>query len=100
MTLAPLSNITRRLRCSQFSPKSSSHSEREGYGHQWWGALEFRLALAVTHINAAGPVAESVKNQTEKTSNEFSGLANAARTPPAYTAATGQNLTRKKCKFL
>jgi hypothetical protein len=40
-----------------------------------------------------GPVAESIKNQTEKTSNEISGLANAARTPPPYTAANGQNLT-------
>lgn len=40
-----------------------------------------------------GPVVESIKNQTEKTSNEFSGLANASRTPPPYTAANGQNLT-------
>lgn len=64
------------------------------------GSSRVSFSLAVTHITAAGPVAESVKNQTEKTSNEFSGLANAARTPPAYTAANGQNLTRKKCKFL
>ena len=60
------------------------------------GALEFRLVFAVTHITAAGPVAESVKNQREKTSNEFSDLANATRTPPPFTAANGQNLTRKK----
>jgi len=39
-----------------------------------------------------GPVAESVRNQSTKTSNEFSGLAN-ARTAPSYTAANGQNLT-------
>jgi len=41
---------------------------------------------------ANGPVAESVKNQSAKTSNELSGLAN-ARTAPSYTAANGQNLT-------
>jgi len=40
-----------------------------------------------------GPVAESVKDQTAKTSNEFSGLAN-ARTAPSYTAANGQPLTQ------
>jgi hypothetical protein len=61
------------------------------------GSSRVSFGLAVTHITAAGPVAESIKNQTEKTSNEFSGLANAARTPPAYTAANDQNLTRKKC---
>ena len=52
----------------------------------------------VTHISAAGPVAESVKNETAKTSTEFSGLAN-ARAQPSYTAANGQNLTRKKCEL-
>lgn len=54
------------------------------------------FGLAVTHITTTGPVAESIKNQTEKTGNEFSGLATASRTPPPYTAANGQNLTRKK----
>jgi hypothetical protein len=60
------------------------------------GSSQVSFGLAIAHITAAGPVAESIKNQTEKTSNEFSGLANAARTPPPYTAANGQNLTRKK----
>lgn len=55
------------------------------------------LGDTVTHTTAAGPVAESVKNQTAKTSNEFSGLAN-ARAQPSYTAANGQDLTRKKCE--
>ena len=64
------------------------------------GALEFRLASPSLTFIAAGPVAESIKNQTEKTGNEFSGLANASRTPPPYTAANGQNLTRKKCNSL
>jgi hypothetical protein len=49
----------------------------------------------VTHITTAGPVAESVKNETAKTSNELSGLANARAQLP-YTAANGQNLTSKK----
>lgn len=42
--------------------------------------------------NAAGPVAENVKDQTVKTQNELSNLA-AARTTPATPAATGQQLT-------
>ena len=48
----------------------------------------------VTHMAAAGPVAESVKNETAQISNELSSLAN-ARTDPSYTAANDQNLTRK-----
>lgn len=40
----------------------------------------------------AGPVAENVKDQTAKTTNEFSNLA-AARTTPSHSAATGQPLT-------
>ncbi|KAI1184146.1 Reticulon-domain-containing protein [Nemania serpens] len=41
---------------------------------------------------ANGPVAANVKDQTAKTSTEFSNLAGARRTP-ANTAATGQPLT-------
>jgi hypothetical protein len=58
------------------------------------GSSWVSFGLAVTHIATAGPVAESIKSQTEKTGTEFSDLANAARTPPSYTAANGQNLTR------
>lgn len=39
-----------------------------------------------------GPVAENIKDQTAKTSNEFSNLA-AARQTPSAPAATGQPLT-------
>jgi hypothetical protein len=45
-----------------------------------------------THNNTTGPVAENVKNQSTKTSAEFSNLA-AARTTPTTPAATGQQLT-------
>ncbi|KAJ9160942.1 Reticulon-like protein [Coniochaeta hoffmannii] len=41
---------------------------------------------------ANGPVAENIKDQTAKTSNEFSNLA-AARQTPSTPAATGQPLT-------
>jgi len=40
-----------------------------------------------------GPVAESVKNETAKTSNEISGLAN-SRVQPESTTVNGQPLTR------
>ncbi|KAK4143351.1 Reticulon-domain-containing protein [Dichotomopilus funicola] len=39
-----------------------------------------------------GPVAQNVKTQTSKATDEMSNLA-AARHPPSYTAATGQPLT-------
>ena len=39
-----------------------------------------------------GPVAQNVKDQHQKTANEFSNLA-AARQTPANPAATGQPLT-------
>jgi hypothetical protein len=48
MTFA-LPNVTRRLRCSQFSPKSSSHSECEGYGHQWWELSSFVWSCGHLH---------------------------------------------------
>jgi len=46
----------------------------------------------ITQNIANGPVAENVKDQTAKTSTEFSNLA-ASRTTPATPAATGQPLT-------
>ncbi|KAL2061848.1 hypothetical protein VTL71DRAFT_7226, partial [Oculimacula yallundae] len=46
----------------------------------------------ITQNIANGPVAENVKDQTAKTSAEFSNLA-ASRTTPSTTAATGQPLT-------
>lgn len=42
--------------------------------------------------NILGPVAQNVKDQTAKTSAEFSNLANARQTP-SQVAATGQPLT-------
>ncbi|KAI9768275.1 MAG: hypothetical protein M1835_006896 [Candelina submexicana] len=45
-----------------------------------------------------GPVAENVKNQSAKTSNEFSNLAN-ARTRPNQQTATGQPLTHYHSMF-
>ncbi|KAI9706134.1 MAG: hypothetical protein M1836_005540 [Candelina mexicana] len=47
---------------------------------------------------ADGPVAENVKNQSAKTSNEFSNLAN-ARTRPDQQTATGQPLTHYHSMF-
>jgi hypothetical protein len=44
-----LPNLTRRLRCSQFGPKSSSYSEREGYGYQWWELLSFVWPYSHSH---------------------------------------------------
>jgi len=46
----------------------------------------------ITQNIANGPVAENIKDQTAKTSAEFSNLA-ASRTTPATPAATGQPLT-------
>jgi hypothetical protein len=46
----------------------------------------------LTQSVANGPVAEGVKNESAKTSNEFSNLA-ASRTTPSTSAATGQPLT-------
>jgi len=46
----------------------------------------------ITQNITNGPVAENVKDQTAKTSAEFSNLA-ASRTTPATPAATGQPLT-------
>ncbi|XMA16431.1 hypothetical protein WAI453_009222 [Rhynchosporium graminicola] len=46
----------------------------------------------ITQNIANGPVAENIKDQTAKTSSEFSNLA-ATRTTPATPAATGQQLT-------
>jgi hypothetical protein len=40
-----------------------------------------------------GPVAENVRNQANKTTNDFNNLASARRTPDAQTA-NGQPLTR------
>lgn len=39
-----------------------------------------------------GPIAQSVKNETEKTTDELSGLAN-SRATPSHTTANGQTLT-------
>ncbi|KAL5316578.1 hypothetical protein ACEPPN_015627 [Leptodophora sp. 'Broadleaf-Isolate-01'] len=47
---------------------------------------------SITQNITNGPVAENVKDQTAKTSAEFSNLA-ASRTTPATPAATGQPLT-------
>jgi len=46
----------------------------------------------ITQNIANGPVADTVKDQSAKTSSEFSNLA-ASRTTPATPAATGQQLT-------
>ncbi|KAG0649313.1 hypothetical protein D0Z07_4597 [Hyphodiscus hymeniophilus] len=46
----------------------------------------------ITQSVANGPVAENIKDQHAKTSNEFSNLA-ASRATPAQPAATGQQLT-------
>ena len=46
---------------------------------------------ANTHLSP-GPVAENIKDQHAKTTNEFSNLA-ASRTTPTRPAATGQQLT-------
>ncbi|KAI1660127.1 Reticulon-domain-containing protein [Daldinia decipiens] len=49
-------------------------------------------ATAAYNQIASGPVAQNVKDQTAKTSAEFSNLANARQTP-SQVAATGQPLT-------
>jgi len=46
----------------------------------------------ITQSVTNGPVAQNVKVETQKTTNEFSNLA-AARQTPSATAATGQKLT-------
>lgn len=45
-------------------------------------------------LTIPGPVAQNMKAQANATQNEFSNLA-ASRKTPDYTAATGQELTRK-----
>lgn len=45
-------------------------------------------------IQNAGPAAQSIKNQANATSSEFTSLAG-ARQPPSYSAANDTPLTRK-----
>ena len=59
------------------------------------GEVSSFLGSTAAYPPATGPVAESVKNQTAKTSNELSGLANSRAQPPD-TTAHGQDLTRTK----
>ncbi|KAK4226802.1 Reticulon-domain-containing protein [Podospora fimiseda] len=54
-------------------------------------ALKNNAAAAYNNITN-GPVAQSVKDESAKTTAEFSNLANARKTP-SYKAATGQPLT-------
>lgn len=49
-------------------------------------------------VSPTGPVAMNVKDQTAKTSTEFSNLA-AARKTPSTPAATGQPLTHYHSLF-
>jgi hypothetical protein len=50
------------------------------------------LPVEILTVCVAGPVAQNVMDQSSKASAEMSNLA-AARHPPSYKAATGQNLT-------
>lgn len=50
--------------------------------------------LQIWHSFLTGPMATSVKNQADVTSNEFGNLAG-ARAPPSHTAANETPLTRK-----
>lgn len=56
------------------------------------------LTQNITETVTQGPIAQSVKNQSAKTSSEFRDLAN-ARTTPAQPAATGQPLTHYHSLF-
>ncbi|OLN97599.1 Reticulon-like protein 1 [Colletotrichum chlorophyti] len=60
-------------------------------GNSYIQATKDNAAAAYQQISS-GPVAQNVKDQTAKTSNEFGNLA-AARRTPSNPAATGQPLT-------